>query len=82
MYRVHVYTYTHICVQFGEWWAPLIAVTVLGGVMGITFGVVGAVFWCCRCCGQCGGGRSKRDPQDKCMFVITIILLLVTLLLL
>jgi prominin 1 len=67
--------------EFGEWWAPLIAVTVLGGVLAIVFGIVGAIFWCCRCCGQCGGGRSQRDPKDKYMFGVTIALFLVTLLL-
>jgi prominin 1 len=68
--------------EFGQWWAPLIAVTVIGGVMAFIFGLVGAIFWCCRCCGQCGGSRSMTEPRDKCMFGITIALLLVTLLLL
>lgn len=68
--------------QIGRWWAPLIAVTALGGLMAIIFAVVGAIFWFCRCCGQCGGGRSKKDPEDKWMFVISSLLLLVALLLL
>ena len=72
----------YVSTQFGEWWAPLIAVTVLGGVMAMLFGLVGAIFWCCRCCGQCGGGRSKQEPQDKYMLVVTILLLLLALLLL
>ena len=50
--------------------------------MAIVFGIVGAIFWCCRCCGQCGGGRSQRDPKDEYMFGVTIALFLVTLLLL
>lgn len=68
--------------QFGEWWAPLITVTVLGGVFAFFFLLAGGIFLCCRCCGACGGGRSKSEPQDIRMFVITVLLVLVALVLL
>jgi prominin 1 len=66
--------------DFTEWWAPLVAVTVIGGVMAILFAIVGSIFCCCRCCGHCGGGRSKKDPQDLYMFITTVLLLLFALL--
>lgn len=67
--------------DFGEWWAPLITVTVLGGVFAFCFLLAGGIFLCCRCCGACGGGRSKSEPQDVRMFVVTVLLLLVALVL-
>ena len=45
--------------------------TVLGLLLAVAFLVIGGIFWCCRCCGNCGGER-RQDDKDH-MGLLTMV---------
>jgi len=75
---------THSHAQFASWWTWVIVFVAIGAILSLLFLIVGCIFWCCRCCGNCGGGRKAREYQynDCKTITFTIILLIFTLLLL
>ncbi|XP_065919098.1 prominin-1-A-like [Dysidea avara] len=64
--------------DFGEWWAPILVVTVLGPLFALLFIIVGCCFCCCRLCGKCGGDlkqkhRSKNDLRCLILYIVLVL---------
>lgn len=74
-------THTHTTpppLQVVKLFKGIVAVTTLGFVFAVAFLVAGGIFWCCRCCGKCGGER-RQDDLDH-MGLLTIVSVIVLLL--
>ena len=71
-------------IQILGWYAPIIALTILGMIFAICMPVCCCVTCCCRCCNQCGADLTwsiedegkERSQRIACWVELVIVLLL------
>ncbi|XP_065919137.1 prominin-1-A-like isoform X2 [Dysidea avara] len=62
--------------DFGEWWTPIILVTVLGPVFALLFIITGCCLCCCRFCSKCGRvlkQKHKYSHDKRCIILFAML---------